>query len=288
MDIGMHGNQRLAAVLVCVALMYLLVPNGAISAPQTLPGAFVKPPSDVITPGVLTYGTAATFPPFEYRDKSGKLTGFDIEMGERLASLMGLRVSVLDMDFDGLIPALKGRRIDIINSAMYIKPEREKQVDFVPYMMIGESIVVLNGNPKGIRRLDDVCGKTVAVTRGAIGEVYMKQQNEVCKSKNLPEVNILALPTNQDAVLAVSHGRADAFDTSIPSAAYLQEQRPGEFQVAVTFNLGTRIGIAVRKGDVEMRRAVEDALKIFVQSGDYDRLMKKYNLPPESSLFRSR
>jgi len=247
----------------------------------------VAPPADLVTAGALTYGTAASFPPFEYQDtERGGITGFDIDMIEVLAGYMGLETEVLDTDFDGLIPALQGGRIDIINSAMYIKPEREEQVDFVPYMVIGEAIVVPAGNPEGISELPkDLSGLDVAVTRGAIGERYMVEFNEELEKMGMPPMNIMTFPTNQDALLAVHSGRAHAFDTSIPGAAHLNEQRPGEFEVAATFDLGTEIGIATRKGEADMQRALDEALAIFVQEGEYERLLDKYGLPQEVNYF---
>jgi polar amino acid transport system substrate-binding protein len=245
------------------------------------------PPKELVASGTLTYGTAASFPPFEYQDpESGGITGFDIEMIEALAGYMGLEAEPLDIDFDGLVPALKGGRIDIINSAMYIKPEREEQVDFVRYMVIGEAIVVPAGNSEGVSALpDDLSELDVAVTRGAIGERYMLDFNEELESMGKPPMNIMTFPTNQDALLAVHSGRADAFDTSIPGAAHLNEERPGEFEVAATFDLGTEIGIATRKGDEDMQRAMSEALKMFVDDGGYAALLEKYGLPPAVNYF---
>ena len=80
-----------------------------------------------------------TFAPFEYQE-NGKLTGLDIELGAEIAKAMGLEPAPLNIEFKGLIPALLGSRIDAINSAMYINPERSQQVDFVPYMRIGNEI----------------------------------------------------------------------------------------------------------------------------------------------------
>lgn len=208
-------------------------------------------------------------------------------MMEALADYMGLEVDVLDIDFDGLIPALHGGRIDIINSAMYIRPEREEQVDFVRYLLIGEAIVVPSGNPKGIAELpQDLSGLDVGVTRGAVGERYMEEFNGQLEDLGLPPMNIMTFPTNQDALLAVHSGRADAFDTSIPGAAYLNEERPGQFEPAATFDLGTEVGIATRKGEKDMQRALSEALQIFVEEGGYHSLLEKYNLPKEVSYFQ--
>lgn len=245
----------------------------------------VTPPAALVEKGKLTYGTAATFPPFEYM-KDGKFTGFDIEMAEALAKEMGLETKTQSMTFDGLIPALNGKRTDIINSAMYIKPERSEKVDFVPYLKLGNSIVVAKGNKKGIKSMDDLSGATVAVTRGAVEEIFCREQNEKFKAAGKAEINILALPTANDAVLATEQGRADACLHSSPGAAYLMEQKPGVFEIAGTFAGDTEIGIAVRKGDTETKAAIEAALKRIVENGTFANLMGKYNLPAEMNYFK--
>jgi polar amino acid transport system substrate-binding protein len=271
----------LLATIGCLGLVGPAAAQGTGEQPR------VKPPNDLVEAGTLTYGTAATFPPFEYRNPdTTELAGFDIDMIRMLAGYMGLEPEPLDTDFDGLVPALKGGRIDVINSAMYIKPEREVQVDFVRYMVIGEAIVVPSGNPENVSKLpDDLSGLDVAVTRGAIGERYMLDFNRQLDGKGMEPMNIMTFPTNQDALLAVASGRADAFDTSIPGAAHLNEERPGAFEVAATFDLGTEIGIATRKGDEDMQRALNEAMKIFVEEGEYARLLETYGLPAEVNYF---
>lgn len=247
--------------------------------------AVVTAPTSLVESGKLTYGVAASFPPFEYKDGDA-VTGFDIEMGAALADYLGLEPSLLDIDFDGLIPALIGGRIDIINSAMYINDERSEQVDFVPYLAVGEALLVPEGNEHDIETLpDDLSGRTIAVTRGAIGETYMTDFNTELESMGLDPMTILALPTNQDALLAVKSGRADGFDTSTPGAAYTLTEEDGVFEVAATFEVGTQVGIAVPKGDTELATAIEDAIKELVADGTYAKLIAKYNLPAESSIF---
>ncbi|MFJ7996341.1 ABC transporter substrate-binding protein [Streptomyces sp. NPDC096310] len=248
--------------------------------------AEVSPPKNLTSSGTLTYGTAATFPPFESKAADGKLQGFDIDMIAALSQSMGLKPKALDIDFDGLIPALAGKRTDIINSAMYITPEREKQVDFVPYLVIGETLLTPSGNPKKISRVpEDLSGRTVAVTRGAIGETYMNEFNEELKKRGRAQMKIMSLPNNQDAMLAVRSGRADAFDTSTPGAAAALAGTKGTFTLAATFKNETKIGIAVRKGDTATATAVRKALDRFVRGGGYADLMTRYELPKTSDYF---
>jgi polar amino acid transport system substrate-binding protein len=248
------------------------------------PSAVINPPPGLVENGYLTYGTAASFPPFESKE-NGQPVGFDIDMGKQIADYMGLRTRVLDIDFDGLIPALQGGRVDIINSAMYIKPERAAVVDFVPYMKIGESLLGRTDSDVAISKLpDDLSGKTIAVTRGAIGEDYMNEFNAALKAKGLPPMNIMALPNNQDALLAVQTGRADAFDTSTPGAAHTLSESGDTFKVLTTFALDTQIGIAMPKNKPELKAAIEAAVQRFIDDGKYNELLQKYNLPEDSKL----
>jgi polar amino acid transport system substrate-binding protein len=258
------------------ALAWLLVVAPALALAQ---------PPGLLTPGKLTYGVAATFAPFEYQ-VDGKYVGFDIEFGEAIAKKMGLEPVITNIEFRGLIPALQGRRIDIINSAMYINPQRAEQVDFIPYMRIGNTIIVRKGNPANIRSRDDLCGRRVAVTLGGIQETYARQDNDKCKAAGKPEVTVLTFPTAQDSTLSVRQGRADAHFDSTAGAAKLTSELPDVFEVAgEVFENETRIGIAVRKGDEALRAAIEAAVKAVVADGTYVALMRKYNLPLTGNLF---
>ncbi|MET4807112.1 ABC transporter substrate-binding protein [Limibacillus sp. MBR-115] len=244
----------------------------------------VMAPKKLINPGKLTYGTAATFAPFEYTE-NGKLVGFDIELGEMLAEKMGLETAPLNMEFKGLIPALQGTRIDIINSAMYINEERAKQVEFVPYLKIGNEIIVKAGNPHGIKSRADVCGRTIAVTLGGIQESYAREDATRCEGEGKPTVTVLTFPTAQDSALAVRVDRADIFYNSTPGAVKQLSELPGIYELAgETFESNTRIGIALRKDDMDGKRAIEEALAALVADGSYDALIERYNLPKSVAL----
>jgi polar amino acid transport system substrate-binding protein len=245
----------------------------------------VAPPAKLIEGGKLTYGTAATFRPFEYM-VDGALTGFDIEFGAHIAGLMGLEANPMAMDFGGLIPALQSGRMDIINSAMYIKPERAEQVDFVPYMRVGNEIVVKKGNPHGVASRADLCGLAVAVTLGGIQESYAREDSQKCTDAGKQAVNVLTFPTAQDSALAVRSGRADAFFNSTPGATVQMTELPDVYEIAgETFAADTQIGFAVRKGDADTKRAIEEALAIAATDGTYKKLIEKYGLPASVSLF---
>jgi polar amino acid transport system substrate-binding protein len=245
------------------------------------------PKDKLVESGSLTYGVAATFPPFEFQ-KDGALTGFDIDMIEALGKKLSATPKPMNMEFQGLIPALLGSRLDLINSAMYINDKRKEQVDFVPYMTIGELIIVKQGNPAGITGRDDtLCGKTISVTLGAIEETYARQDAERCKAAGKAEVTVQTLPTGPDTVTSVVQGRADAMFTSSPGAAVMLDEMAGQIEVAgPEFDATTSIGMAVRKGDTAMHDAVEAALKEIVADGTYDQLVAKWKLPATVNPFK--
>ncbi|MBP0496341.1 ABC transporter substrate-binding protein [Roseomonas indoligenes] len=247
--------------------------------------ARAQAPLDLVAPGRLTYGVAATFAPFEF-SKDGQLTGFDIEFGAAIAAKLNLAPAPLNIEFRGLIPALQGRRVDIINSAMYINAARSEQVDFVPYMRIGQQMVVRRGNPRGIKGRDDLCGRSVAVTLGGIQETYARQDAEKCQAAGRPALTVMTFPTAQDSALSVRQGRADAYYESTAGVARIVLELSDAFEATgEIFEFGTQIGLAVRKGDTATAEALRGAVQAVAADGTYRRLMAKYNLPPEGSLF---
>jgi len=248
--------------------------------------AAVQPPDGLVNDGHLTYGTSAGYPPFEFRDDNDELAGFDVELVEALAGLMGLTPDGQDQDFDALIPSLTGSRIDIINSALYITPEREESIDMVPYLLMGQGLVVKSGNPEGIGGLEDLSGLDVSVTRGAISEKTLTDFNEsTLKPAGKPLINILPFPNNEAAMNALKAGRAVAFNTSSAGADLTAKNSDSALEVAAVYNFDTELGIGVRKGDAEMRRAIEESLEKFVESGDYAELLAKYGFDEAQNYF---
>lgn len=236
--------------------------------------------------GRMTYGTAATFMPFEFT-KDNTITGFDIDLINALAKKLSLTPAPLSMEFKGLIPALQGKRIDLINSAMYINPARAEQVDFVPYLKIGGRVVVRKGNPAKITGRDhSLCGKNVAVTLGGIEESQARADNKNCLAAGLKEINVMTFPAATDSAVSVAQGRADAEFVSTPGAVALLSEKGDVFETAgPEFESDTHIGFAVRKGDAAMKQTLETGLKAVVADGTYKQLIDKWKFPASVSIF---
>jgi polar amino acid transport system substrate-binding protein len=246
----------------------------------------VKAPPNLVNPGKLTYAVAGTFAPFAFM-KDGTLVGFDIDMGAELAKRLRLAPEPMNIEFKGVIPALQGNRVDIINAALYMNEARAKEVDFIPYLRIGTEVVVAKANPTHITGRDDsLCGKRVAVTLGGIQESYARADDARCKAAGKAAVTVLTFPTAQDSLLTVRQGRADALFDSTPGAIKAMRELPDVYVTAgPTFEANTRLGYAVRKNDPAMHQAIDDALKAVVRDGTYKKTLAKWGFPSTMSLF---
>ena len=152
----------------------------------------------------LIVGMELAYPPFEMTDTSGKPTGVSVDLATDLAKSLGRPVVIQNTAFDGLIPALKTGKIDLVISSMTATAERAQSIDFSePYISTGLSLLLKkDSTAKGIADLDRE-GVKVAVKKGTTGHIFA--------TNNLKKAQVLVLDKESAAVLEVSQGKADAF-----------------------------------------------------------------------------
>jgi len=235
--------------------------------------------------GTITFGLSATFPPFETID-NGKPAGFDIDLAALLAKKLTLTSTVGTFEFKGLIPALLGKRIDAIISGMYINADRQQVADFVPYLLVGNQIVVRKGNPASLGDPMLLCGHRVSTPVGTVFEVAANKVNGACEAAGKPKLSMLSLAGTTACALALTQDRADAIIVSTPTAASLIQATPDAYQAAGTpFDNDTKVGIAVNKDNPALLAALNKAMQAVVADGSYAALLAHWNLPPSSSAF---
>jgi len=111
--------------------------------------------------GTFKYCTDPTFPPMELATASGKITGFDVDMAQKLALTWGANAIAVKTAFPGLIPALNAKKCDAVISGIFVTPDRKKQAGVAAYMESHRVLVVKAGNPKGITSPNALKGKVV-------------------------------------------------------------------------------------------------------------------------------
>ena len=210
-------------------------------------------------------GTNAEFPPFEYLDK-GEVTGFDIELVNELGKVMDADVKVLDMSFDGLLPALQMKKVDLVIAGMTATEERKKTVSFTqPYYTASQVIIVKEGN-NSIKSFDDLKGKKVAVMLGFTGDTIVSEIEGVSIERfNAAYAGIMALQADKVEAVVLD---------SEPAKNYVK-QNPGLI-LAEADAEQEEYAIALRKNDKALLEKVEKALAEIKANGTYDALIKKY------------
>jgi len=154
--------------------------------PQYTPGAAVDPSAVALLPPSLRGGTLkvaadASYAPDEFIAPDGKtVIGMDADLAKALGTTLGVKVTVSDVTFDAIIPAIQDGRYDLGMSSFTDNTDREKQVNFVTYFSAGTSFyVAANGGPS-IQTIADLCGHTVAVEAGTTEESDAKAQAKKC------------------------------------------------------------------------------------------------------------
>jgi polar amino acid transport system substrate-binding protein len=218
--------------------------------------------------GVITIGMDDTLPPMEYRNDKNELVGFDIDFAEALAAELGVKVKFVPSAWDGIIPGLDAKRFDMILSAMNVTEERKKKVDFVEYFGVGQIVAVKAGNPLNIQSVEDLEGKTVGVQLGSTGETAVNSIN------GLKEVKKYDLTT--DVFNDMGLGRVDAAVIGEMVGRYYMTTKPGVFEVVGDSFQVQPMGIAVRKGDTELREALEKAVQTLEDNGTLSEISEKW------------
>ena len=238
----------------------------------------------LVEAGKLTWGSAATFPPFEFM-KDDKALGFDVDMMDAITAKMKLQSAMAGMEFKGLIPAILGGRIDAIVSGMYINPERSQVVDFIPYLRIGNQLLVAKGNPTHITGPDDLCGHKIVVPVGTVYEKEAQAHAADCEKAGKPALAITSLTSTAVGALAIKEGRAEVLIASTPTCAALIKESPDAFETTgPVFENNTLLGIGLPKDKPALKGVVDTAFKAIVADGVITDLIKKYGLPADSAL----
>jgi polar amino acid transport system substrate-binding protein len=159
-------------------------------------------------------------------------------------------------------------------------------IDFVPYLRIGDNMLVKKGNPLHLTGLNDLCGHRLAA---AVGTIYEKQAQQLaadCLKNGKSALSILSPPTTAVSQLALKEGRVDATVVSVPTALAMIKESPDAFETAgAIFDNDTILGIGIGKNKPALKAAMDGAMKAMVADGTYVKLIKKYGLPQSSSLY---
>lgn len=221
--------------------------------------------------GELRVGLEAGYMPFEMRDKRGGIIGFDVDLAKLMARKLGVKLTLVNTQWDGIIPALLTDKFDVLMSGMTVTEERSQQVDFTaPYIIIGQSIIVqpkLAETVKSYEELNDP-RFTIATKLGTTGDLAAQEY--------LPKAKLLKFETEAEAILQVRSGRASAFVYDLPYNAVYVARNPGQLVLLGEPFTREELGWAVRKNDPRWLAWLNEFLAGIKQDQAYDALYGKW------------
>jgi polar amino acid transport system substrate-binding protein len=246
------------------------------SGATTGSGSAVAAPANVKSAGKLVFCSDITYPPEESFGPGNKPEGSDIDIGTEVAKLMGVAASFKNTTFDSIIAALNAKKCDAIISGMNDTATRRKQVDFVDYLKVGQSLMVKKGNPQHITGLANLAGKTVSVESGTTNRDFLAAQSAKLTKSGKKAISIKTFPKDTDAASALKAGRVDAYFGDSPVAAYYVSKDPS-LQVGGSPINPIPIGIAVRKGD-PLGPAITKAIDMLYTNGTMRKIVGKWGM----------
>ena len=228
---------------------------------------------------VLRVGIDLTYAPFAYLENN-QAEGFDPDFMRLLAQKSHKIAEFNDTRIENIIIGLESGHYDVVASALYVNGTRAKQVDFIPYLQTGGVLLVRQDDKFNPQTLEDLCGKSVSSMKGAAWIETMNQISETyCKSHHLQAIMVKEYPSAPEASQALlSHGVDVQYEDAAVANMVIKQLNNSLKITSKNMINPVLIGLAVRKNDTEFKQYLLDLIKSVRQSGEYDLLLKKYNL----------
>ena len=243
----------------------------------------------------IRIGTEGAYPPWNSKDASGKLIGFEVELAWTLCRYIGQQCEIVEQDWDGMIPALIMRKFDAIMAGMSITDERKKAINFSQgYADEVASLAVMKGsNLEGIQTSEGInltkksgtvkkdlktitqalAGKTVCVQTATIHQNFLE-------SGDVGKVNVRTYKTQDEVNLDLASGRCDvALAAAVAFTDYAEKSKKPVVLVGPTFSggaFGNGVGVGIRKDDAELLKAFNSAINKARKTGDISRIATKW------------
>ena len=218
-----------------------------------------------VTEGILTMGTNAAFPPYEYYE-GDTVVGIDAEIAQAIAEKLGLSLEIVDMDFNSIITAVQSGKVDVGIAGMTVDPERLENVDFTDSYATGVQVVIVTED-SDIASVDDLEGKLIGTQEGTTGWDYC--------SEDYGDDMVIPYTNGATAVQALLDGKVDCVVIDQQPALSFVEANEG-LKILETEYAVEDYAIAVSKDNTALRDAINTALNELIEDGTVQGILDKY------------
>ncbi|MDH6247832.1 polar amino acid transport system substrate-binding protein [Mycobacterium sp. OTB74] len=232
-------------------------------------------PEAIKSTGKLIVGVNLPYKPNEFKDPSGKIVGFDVDLMNAIAGTLGLTPVYQEADFAKIIPGIQGDTFNVGMSSFTDKKEREQQVDFVTYFSAGTLWAQRAGD-----QIDpnNACGKKVAVQSTTTQDTdELPAKSKACTDAGKPPINILKFDGQDQASTAVVLGQADAMSADSPITMDAIKQSGGKLVQAGTVFGSAPYGWPVKKGS-PLAQSLVQALQHLIDNGTYKEIATNWGV----------
>lgn len=219
--------------------------------------------------GTLHVAMMGNYAPFSALDpKTGQLTGYDADVAHLLGKQMGLKVVQVPTIWSDIIPGLVAGKYDLVISQVSITAKREAVVDFSePYTYSSTQLILRSNDDATYSSLTDLKGKIVGVARDSIFETQVRA---------VPGVNVRSYPGSAENLQDLVFGRIDASLNDSLMVAYLVRHSRLPVKAGPLVGIGERVGVAIQKGNPELKAAIDQALRQVQADGSLAKLSRKW------------
>jgi polar amino acid transport system substrate-binding protein len=232
-------------------------------------------PEDIKSSGKLIVGVNIPYAPNEFKDPSGKIVGFDVDLMNAIGATLGLTPEYREADFAKIIPSIQGGTFNVGMSSFTDSKEREQSVDFVTYFSAGS---LWAQKPGANIDPNNACGKKVAVQATTVQETdELPAKSKACTDAGKPAISIVPFDGQDAATNAVVLGQADAMSADSPVTLYAIKQSNGKLEKAGEIFDSAPYGWPVKKGS-PLAQSLQQALQHLIDNGDYKKIASNWGL----------
>jgi polar amino acid transport system substrate-binding protein len=227
----------------------------------------------VLDEGVLKVGIMLDFPPCGYYDDNGKPAGYEVDIANKIAEMLEVKLEIVETPGPSRIPALEAGKVDVVFGSLAITPKRAAAVAFTrPYIYNSQWIITKKDS--GIENFEDIAGKKIGTVTGTTPEINIMKT--VGDWENKPE--IVSYTSNADALMALRQGKVDALaEAKIWFESQINSIFPDQYKLVGPAFYKELCGAAVRREDQEFLNWLNTALwTMTVLTQDMNDLNKKY------------
>jgi polar amino acid transport system substrate-binding protein len=250
-------------------------PTGSVSAVVAKDASLAATvPDKIKTAGKLIIGVNTPYTPNEFI-QNGKVVGFDVDLLDAVAKVLGLTTSYQQAEFDKIIPAITAGTYDMGMSSFTDNKEREKTVDFVTYFSAG----ILWAAPVGKTvDPDNACGLRVAVQTTTTEDTdELPAKSKACTDAGKPAITKVQFDSQDDATNAAVLGKVDAMSADSPVTAYAIKQSGGKLTAAGKIYEAAPYGWPIAKGST-LVQAIQGAIQSLISNGTYGQICQKWGV----------